>query len=151
MKTLILGVGNLLLGDEGVGVHAIRALALRSLPADAVAIETGTAFLDVLSEIAWADRILLIDAMAGQGVPGSVYRIPFALCQQPPQLASLHGLDLARVLWMAGNPRQPETVAFGVEPARIRWGMELSVEVQRALPIVVDSVYTELMRLPSVT
>ena len=80
MNTLILGLGNLLLSDEGVGVHVARALAERELPPGVSVVEAGTAFLDVLSDIEKADRILLIDAMEGGGAPGSVYRVPFDQC-----------------------------------------------------------------------
>ena len=118
MNTLILGMGNLLLCDEGVGVHVARALAQRDLPPDTAVVEAGTAFLDVLPDIEKADRILLIDAMEGGGAPGSVYRVPFDQCLHPEMLASLHGFDLSRVLFMAGNNRKPEVTVFGVEPAR---------------------------------
>ena len=63
MNTLILGIGNYLLGDEGVGVHVAHALAQTKLPENVSVVEAGTAFLDVLPEIERADRILLIDAI----------------------------------------------------------------------------------------
>jgi hydrogenase maturation protease len=144
MHTLILGLGNLLLSDEGVGVHVARALAERELPSDVSVVEAGTAFLDVLPDIEKADRILLIDAMEGGGTPGSVYRVPFDQCVHPDMLASLHGFDMSRVLFMAGNNRAPEVTVFGVEPARIEWGTELSPVVQRMLPAVEKAILSEL-------
>ncbi|HEY1985111.1 MAG TPA: hydrogenase maturation protease [Terracidiphilus sp.] len=144
MNTLILGLGNLLLCDEGVGVHVARALAQRSLPPEVSVIEAGTAFLDVLPEIEKADRILLVDAMEGGGNPGSVYRVPFDQCVHPEMLASLHGFDLSRVLFMAGSDRKPEVTVFGVEPARIEWGTELSAVVQRMVPAVEQAILSEL-------
>ena len=144
MKTLILGMGNLLLCDEGVGVHAARSLAQRELPPEVAVVEAGTAFLDVLPDIEKADRILLIDAMEGGGTPGSVYRVPFDECLHPEMLASLHGLDISRVLYMAGNDRSPAVTVFGIEPARIEWGTELSPAVMRALPAVEQAIFNEL-------
>lgn len=146
MKTLILGMGNLLLCDEGVGVHVARALAQRSLPPDVAVVEAGTAFLDVLPDIEKADRILLIDAMEGGGAPGSVYRMPFDQCLHPEMLASLHGFDLSRVLYMAGSDRRPEVTVFGVEPARIEWGVELSETVQRSIPAVEEAILNEVTK-----
>jgi hydrogenase maturation protease len=146
MNTLILGIGNLLLCDEGVGVHVVRALAQRDLPPDVAVVEAGTAFLDVLPDIEKADRILLIDAMEGGGAPGSVYRVPFDQCRHPEMLASLHGFDLSRVLYMAGSDRAPEVTVFGVEPARIEWGTELSPVIQRVLPAVEKAILNELPR-----
>jgi hydrogenase maturation protease len=144
VNTLILGMGNLLLCDEGVGVHVARALAQRGLPADVAVVEAGTAFLDVLPDIEKADRILIIDAMEGGGDPGSVYRVPFDQCLHPEMLASLHGFDLSRVLFMAGSNRAPEVTVFGVEPARIEWGTELSPVIQQVLPAVEKAILNEL-------
>jgi hydrogenase maturation protease len=144
VNTLILGIGNLLLCDEGVGVHVARALAQRELPPRVSVVEAGTAFLDVLPEIEKADRILLIDAMEGGAAPGSVYRVPFDQCRHPDMLASLHGFDLSRVLFMAGNDRAPEVTVFGIEPARIEWGTELSPQVERVLPAVQEAILNEL-------
>src|SRR4051794_27438176 len=144
MNTLVLGMGNLLLSDEGVGVHVARALATRELPANVSVVEAGTAFLDVLPDIEKADRILVIDAMEGGGAPGSVYRVPFDQCVHPDMLASLHGFDLSRVLYMAGSERTPEVMVFGVEPARIAWGTELSPVVARVVPAVENAILAEL-------
>ena len=144
MNTLVLGMGNLLLSDEGVGVHVARALAGRALPENVSVVEAGTAFLDVLPDIEKADRILLIDAMEGGGSPGSVYRVPFDQCVHPDMLASLHGFDLSRVLYMAGSERAPEVTVFGVEPARIEWGTELSAVVARVVPAVEEAILGEL-------
>lgn len=144
MKTLILGMGNLLLCDEGVGVHVARSLSRRELPSSVSVVEAGTAFLDVLPDIEKADRILLIDAMEGGGTPGSVYRVPFDQCQHPEMLASLHGLDISRVLYMAGNDRSPVVTVFGIEPACIEWGTELSPAVARVLPAVEEAILGEL-------
>ena len=146
MKTLVLGMGNLLLCDEGVGVHVARALAQRNLPPGVVVVEAGTAFLDVLPDIEKADRILLVYAMEGGGDPGSVYRVPFDQCRHPEMLASLHGFDLSRVLYMAGNDCAPEVTVFGVEPARIEWGTELSPVIQGVLPTVEKTILNELSR-----
>jgi hydrogenase maturation protease len=146
MNTLVLGIGNLLLCDEGVGVHVARALAQRELPHGVSVVEAGTAFLDALPEIEKADRILLVDAMEGGSAPGSVYRVPFDQCQHPDMLASLHGFDMSRVLFMAGNDRSPEVTVFGIEPARIEWGTELSPSIERVIPAVEQAILNELAR-----
>jgi Ni,Fe-hydrogenase maturation factor len=65
-------------------------------------------------------------------------------------LASLHGFDMSRVLFMAGNERRPEVTVFGIEPARIEWGTELSPTVQRVLPAVEQAIESELTKRDSV-
>jgi hydrogenase maturation protease len=139
-------MGNLLLCDEGVGVHVARALSQRSLPPNVTVVDAGTAFLDVLPDIEKADRILLIDAMEGGGAPGSVYRVPFDQCLHPDMLASLHGFDLSRVLYMAGSDRAPEVIVFGIEPAHIEWGTELSPTIKQVVPAVEKAIMNELPR-----
>ena len=144
MRTLILGIGNLLLCDEGVGVHVARALQREELPENVVILEVGTAFLDALPEIEQADRIIIVDAMQADHAPGTIYRVPFDDCVKPECIASLHGFDLSRVIYLAGRETPPEAVVFGVEPARIEWGTELSPEIQEIIPSIIEAIKNEI-------
>jgi hydrogenase maturation protease len=146
VRTLILGIGNLLLCDEGVGVHVARALQREQLPENVLTLEVGTAFLDALPEIEHADRIIIIDAMQADHAPGTVYRVPFDDCVKPECIASLHGFDLSRALYLAGREKSPEAVVFGVEPARIDWGTDLSPEIEMVIPAVIQAIKTEMAR-----
>jgi hydrogenase maturation protease len=146
VKTLVLGIGNLLLCDEGVGVHVARALKREQLPENVVILEVGTAFLDALPEIEQADCIIIVDAMQAEHAPGTIYRVPFDDCVKPECIASLHGFDLSRVMFMAGRESTPETVVIGVEPARIDWGTDLSPEIQEMIPSVIEAIKTEIAR-----
>jgi|HubBroStandDraft_6_1064221.scaffolds.fasta_scaffold56382_2 hypothetical protein len=106
MNTLILGMGNLLLCDEGVGVHVARALAQRDLPADVAVVEAGTAFLDVLPDIEKADRILLIDAMEGGGAPAACIGCPSTnACIRRCWLRCTASISPAFFLWPAAISR----------------------------------------------
>ncbi len=107
MRTLILGIGNLLLCDEGVGVHVARALQRENLPENIVILEVGTAFLEAIPEIEKADRIIIIDAMQADHAPGTIYRVAFDDCVKPECIASLHGFDLSRVIYLAGRETPP--------------------------------------------
>jgi hydrogenase maturation protease len=147
-RLLILGIGNLLLGDEGVGVHIVRALQAEDLPPNTVALEVGTAFLDSIHEIEKADRIIVIDAMQAGRAPGTVYRVPFEECAVPQRIASVHGFDLSRALFLAGRTSFPKVVVFGVEPARIDWGIAVSPEIQNALPNAVAAIKAEIAGTP---
>ena len=66
---VILGVGNLLMSDDGVGIHAVREL-LRDPPAGARIVESGTDFLSALPILESARRVLVLDAVRGKGAPG---------------------------------------------------------------------------------
>ncbi len=144
MRTLILGIGNLLLGDEGVGVHIARTLLGQQLPENIVVVEAGTAFLDALPEIEKADRIIIVDAMKAGEAPGTVYRVPFEECVIPESIASLHEFDMSRILYMVDRKTPPEVVVFGVEPETIDWGTELSPAVQGAVSAVLTAIWDEI-------
>lgn len=143
-KTVVLGIGNLLLGDEGVGVHAASALTENDgLPAGTEVLAVGTAILDALPALEKADRVIVMDAMKGGGPPGTVYRIPFDECKKPETIASMHGFDLSRVMMLTGRSDLPDVLVFGVEPAQMGWSMELSEPVAAAMPALLEAVSKE--------
>lgn len=144
---LVLGIGNLLLGDEGVGVHAAQALIREALPEGVRVLDIGTAILDALLDLETADFVIVVDAVKADCAPGSVYRIPFDEMIHPDCIASMHGFDLSRVLALTQRQTAPEVLVIGVEPATMEWGLELSPDVQSALPIVLDQVRKEITRM----
>jgi hydrogenase maturation protease len=148
-KILILGVGNLILRDEGVGVHAVRELEKRDLPAHVKVIDGGTYLMDLLNVIQEAERIIVIDALRGGGKPGTVYRVtPDDLMAETERTLSLHQVGLLEVLGMVRQlGGEPHAVIIGVEPKEISWGMELTPEVEARLPRVIDAVFEELKGL----
>jgi hydrogenase maturation protease len=135
-RILVAGLGNLLLKDDGVGVHAVRALH-HGMPSGVRAVEVGTAVLDALHLIEWADRILAIDAMQADGPPGTVYRFGMTDVADQPITASLHVVDLLAAIRFLTCAHRPEVVVLGVQPETIETGMHLSPRVQAALPRIV--------------
>jgi hydrogenase maturation protease len=144
METVVLGLGNLLLADEGVGVHAAHALLREGLTN---VVDVGTALLEALPALERADRVVVVDAVQAGGPPGSVYRVPLEKMQRKEVIASMHGFDLPRTLALAGRTEAPEVIVIGVEPATMSWSMELSPAVAAALPAVLAAVRTELAAL----
>ena len=90
---MVAGLGNVLLKDDGVGVHAVRELK-KVLPRRILAVEVGTAVLDALHLFEWADRIIGIDAMQAGGPPGSIYSFGVEDVDDPGVKASLHEMGL---------------------------------------------------------
>ena len=133
---LIAGLGNLLLMDDGVGVHAVREL-LRDPPAGALVVEVGVAALDALHLLEGARRVLAIDAMRAGGSPGSLYLCDLDQIERPGHQASLHGLGLVAVLQFLPAEARPQVTVLGIEPERIDYGLTLSPAVAAALPPVV--------------
>ena len=148
-KILILGVGNLILRDEGVGVHAVRELEKRDLPAHVEVIDGGTYLMDLLGVIQEAERFIVIDALKGGGEPGTIYRVkPDDLMAESERTLSLHQVGLLDVLGMVKQlGGDPHAVIIGVEPKEISWGMELTPEVEAKLPKVIETVLGEVQGL----
>lgn len=150
-RTLIAGLGNILLGDEGVGVHAVRKLAEQGLPEGTDVVDAGTALGDLLNELGRYGRLILVDAVRGGGRAGQLYRLEIrssGVLEEAVAPMSLHEFGVAEALEQARAlgilPRR--VVLLGMEPARIEPGMELSAEAARALPALVRLVRAELGR-----
>ena len=146
MKILVLGLGNLLLADEGVGVHVAQRLLDSEAIDDVVVLDVGNAVLDALPAIAAADKVIVVDAMKGGGVPGTVYRLSIEDCSSAGPIGSVHGFDMKSVLHLVGRKEPPEVTVIGVEPEVIGWSTELSLAVAEALPDVMATVRQELSK-----
>jgi hydrogenase maturation protease len=139
MSLVILGLGNLLLTDDGVGVHAVRALNADPPPGSVVH-EVGTAVFDALGFLDLADTVIAIDAVDAGRPPGTVVRFTIDSDDGPAPPASLHDLDLPALLRSLPANRRPRVHVVGVQPAVIQPGLELSGPVQHALPTVLRTV-----------
>ena len=148
MRKLVLGIGNVLLRDEGVGCHVAHALEGIPLP-DVKVIDGGTC-PDVLQLREGADKLVIVDAVKGGGTPGQIYRFhpeDIALEQKP--LLSLHDMNLIdglklMQLWHPDKIGIGETVIIGVEPKEINWGLELSLELEKRMSQIIDAILSEL-------
>jgi len=133
---IIMGIGNWLSTDDGVGVHAAQALA-EDPPADTLVVDAGTDVLSALAFLENAARVLLIDAVQFGGSPGTVRRFTESDLRLSEPVHTAHTLSLlaSRHLLPPGT-EWPEFHIIGVEPASMRYGMELSSAVAAALPQV---------------
>lgn len=145
METLILGLGNELLGDEGVGVHAARWLQGAELPETIRVVEVGTAILEALPLLEQAERVIVLDAMKDGRQPGTVYKIRLDDCSGSACIASMHGFDIFRVMALTGRSDLPPVMVFGMEPDELGWSMELSATVADSLPHMISAVQEELL------
>lgn len=147
-KTVVIGVGNLLMKDEGIGIHAARALEETGLPPDVRIIDGGTS-PDLMAYVEAGDRVIIIDAARAGGKPGTIYRfVPGDLTARRGTLTSAHELGVAenlKLMALSGNePR--ETVIIGIEPKEIDWGTELSAELEKRLPALIKTVLKEIKK-----
>jgi len=148
---VVLGVGNLLRQDEGVGVHAVRVLASLGLAEKVELVDGGTAVFEALS--AWSEigKLVIIDALHAGRAPGMIARVSLKdIADRTAPALSLHeqGLLDALALLRQGGLRVGEVVIYGVEPAEMEWGTELSEPVAECLPRLAARIQEEL-GLPS--
>jgi hydrogenase maturation protease len=136
---LIAGLGNSLLMDDGVGVHAVRELK-HDPPYGATVVEVGTAVLDALHLLERADRVIALDAVQAGQPAGTIVEVRPSTSRDPGPGQSLHELDLRDALLLLPGDRRPEMIILGVEPERIDYGLELSPAVGGAFPEFVDTV-----------
>jgi len=145
--TLVLGLGNILLRDEGVGVRVVETLQSRDTPPDVELFDGATAGLDLLDVLADRQRVIVIDAITGDYAPGTVLRLSADdLAPQAGNGLSLHEIGLLHTLALARQlgiaPR--EVVILGVKPARVDAGLDLSPAIAASLPEIVRLVEAEL-------
>uniref|UniRef100_A0A7C1J8M8 Hydrogenase maturation protease n=1 Tax=Ammonifex degensii TaxID=42838 RepID=A0A7C1J8M8_9THEO len=146
-RLLVLGVGNLLLRDEGLGIHAVRELKQRGYPPEVEIVDGGTAGLDLLYFIEEASRLIIIDAVKGAAPPGTLFCFTLEDTEDlvPISSYSLHGVGLEEVLYLAkAMGVLPPTVIFGIQPAELDWGTALSPVVAAQLPYLLILVHREI-------
>jgi len=144
MGKFVLGIGNVLLRDEGIGCHVVHAL--EGIPLPEVKIIDGGTCPDVLQLLEDADKLVIVDAVKGGGTPGQIYRFHLKdiTLEQKPFL-SLHDMGLVDNLMLMQLWRNiGEAVIIGVEPREINWGLELSPELQEKMPQIIDAILAEL-------
>jgi hydrogenase maturation protease len=133
-KTLVLGLGNVIMGDEGVGVHVVQALEKHALPAGVECLDGGTGGFILLEPLQNADRIILIDAAADGNPPGTVTRTTPRFSRDYPPTLTAHDIgvkDLLDAFYMQGGMREVVLYAVAIDP-RQPIAMELSPACRKA-------------------
>lgn len=151
MRIVVLGVGNILLSDEGIGVRAVEKLQRDFvLPAEVAVIDGGTTGMEMLEDMACADHIVIIDAVRSGNAPASIVRLAgeqvpvFFRTKLSPHQIGLS--DVLATLVLTGEQPGGVTV-IGVEPVSLETSMTLSPQVEAVLPEVVSQVVNELRQL----
>jgi len=148
MKILVLGIGNLILQDEGLGIQAIQQLQAQfEIPPEIEILDGGTSGMELLTPISDAEQIIILDAVKTGKPAGTIIRLDN---EEIPTFfrtkVSPHQIGLADVLAAAtltdSMPRN--LVLFGVEPLEIDLGMELSVPVAEQMPRLIQMIVDEL-------
>jgi len=152
MRVVVLGLGNILLRDEGVGVRVVEALAARYiLPAEVEAVDGGTAGMELLNTLAGCDHLLICDAVQTGAPPATVIELANAEVPAFFQTTrfSPHQLGLADVLaTLALTGEAPRTVTLvGVVPLDLDLGIDLSPEIAAVVDMATERLAAELREL----
>jgi len=169
-RILIVGIGNILLKDEGIGVHVVGQLQKQDLPGNVEVIDGGTAGLDILLSQKEPYKLVVIDAIRAGGEPGTIYKTRLNAWHPQAQLGdglktaiaktfgfdaatrtrqsqmSLHQVGLFDALRVAEKIKcaPEEVMVIGVEPSEISPGLELTTQVRQSVPRVVKEVLKEI-------
>jgi hydrogenase maturation protease len=147
-ETLVVGLGNLLRGDDGIGVRVAQALMGRPLPAGVEVVDGGTQGLALVNLLEGRRRAILVDAANVGRAPGEFVRFTpdeVNLLSGDPAI-SIHDAGLGDALLLARvlGVLPQEIVILGVQPANLDWDQALSPPVHAALPGLVAAVLEEL-------
>jgi len=145
-KTLVLGLGNVLMGDEGIGVYVVRALVTHTLPAGVECLDGGTGGFTLLEPLENAGRIILVDAAADGNPLGTVSRVEPRFARDYPPTLTAHDVgmkDLLDVFYIQGGNHEIVLYAITIDPHQpIR--MSLSADGEKAAAVAVERILAEL-------
>jgi hydrogenase maturation protease len=148
MRVVVLGIGNVLMSDEGIGVHAVDALQERFvLPDNVEVVDGGTTGMELLPDIEGAQHLIVVDAVRVGVPPATVVRMEgdevpaFFKTKISPHQVGLCDV-LAALRFSGGAP--DHVVLIGVQPVSLEMAMELSPQVAAVMDQVLDLVIAEL-------
>lgn len=147
-KILVLGVGNLLLSDEGLGLHVIERLQERYVvPAEVQVLDGGTLGMDLLYYLEGCQTLLIVDVVETGKAPGTLIRMEG---DEVPAFLSIkvspHQVGIPDMLFAAKlkGIDPPDIVLWGVQPESFDIGLELSPAVEATVDVLVDKIREEL-------
>jgi hydrogenase maturation protease len=147
-STIVLGLGNALRGDDGVGPVVIEWLDRQALPPGVETIAGGTSGLDIVSILMGRERAIIVDAANVGQAPGRWVRFTpdVAQLKSSDVTLSLHSAGFAEALALGAalNVLPPTIIIYGVQPQNLDWSSQLSVEVQAAVAEVGQAILREL-------
>lgn len=138
-KTVVIGCGNLLRGDDAVGPLLIRALWSAEPPEHVLLVDGGTAGMDMAFKMHGARRVILIDAAATGSAPGTIFKVPGAELEELPPLEGLHSHQfrwdnaLAFARWLLNDQYPKDITVFLIEVTSCNPGDDLTEPVAKSL------------------
>lgn len=146
-KTLVLGLGNVLMGDEGIGVYVVRELEKETLPSNVECLDGGTGGFTLLEPLEQADRIIIIDAASDSNPIGTITRTTPQFSRDYPPTLTAHDVgmkDLLDMFYIQGGHHEIILYAITIDPKQpIR--MSLSAQGELAAKDATNRILAELL------
>jgi len=144
--TVIIGIGNILLQDDGVGVHVIKQLENEMLPSTIELVDGGTSTLDMLGFFLDFKKVIVVDCLRAGLKPGTIYKIkPEDIMNYKKENLSIHDVQILDVVKMANMMNKyPEVIIFGIEPEKIDLDLEMTQTMISKIPEIVLNIKKEL-------
>ncbi|MGA3044804.1 MAG: HyaD/HybD family hydrogenase maturation endopeptidase [Bryobacteraceae bacterium] len=145
--TVVVGVGNTILSDDGAGVHAARRLQDDPrVPQGVTILDGGTLGLELIPYVSDASRVLFLDAVNSGEAPGTLARMTGNELLGTSGGMSVHQLGVADLIAALAlvSAKPQDIVVLGVQPANTDWGTSLSPDVEAALQGLVDAAVAQL-------
>jgi len=144
---VVVGVGNTIRADDGLGVHALRRLQMDPrVPQGVVFVDGGTLGLELVSYVSGASHLLLLDSVNAGEIPGTLIRMNGDELRTLQRGSSVHRLGVADLIvalcFVSEEP--PDIVLLGVQPASTNWGTSLTGSVEAALGQLVEMAIAQL-------
>jgi len=146
--TVVLGMGNLLLSDDGMGIHALQYLERDPrVPPGIEFVDAGTFGVELIGYTAGATRLIVLDSVNVGAAPGTLIRMEGDELEGLPPAGNVHDLSLADLMMALRllNQEPKEVILIGIQPARTDPGTTLSPAVQATLSSLVDVAVRELL------
>ena len=147
-KLLVLGIGNVLMGDEGVGVHVVRHLEKEDVPVGVELLDGGTGSFLLLDPMQLARKVILIDATLDANPPGTVRRLAPRFSTDYPRTLAAHDIglkDLLDAFYLLGH--NVDVVLFAVSIAPLQeLGLDMSPELVAQVPKIAAMVKDEIVK-----
>ena len=146
--TTVLGIGNLLLKDDGIGIHLIEELEKLAFAEtyNVELVDGGTCILELLDVFIKSEKVIVLDSLKGGHAPGTIYRITTeqlgGYIKENTSLHDVQILDVIKDSKLLGY--DPQVVIIGVEPEEIIYDMELSYIIREQIPNIIEIIRKEL-------
>ena len=155
MKTLVIGCGNLLRGDDAAGPVLIRRMGDRGLPEGVRCVDGGTGGMDVAFQMRGVEHVILVDACTSGSEPGSIFEVPGSEVEHLPPLTGInmhafrwdHAIAFGR--WLLKDEYPANVTAYLIEGEAFEMGEGLSPAVDRAVDQLVNRLFERLGTWPT--